>query len=95
MNWKKLQTLDCPACGKPLTKNLLGYNCTKCEFKIGNKKFESVVASTYRSRTSESEDESFDRAFDEQAERDEMDLEGDDYAPCACGMPKIACKCWE
>ena len=79
MNWKKLQTLQCPSCYADLSSNLLGYICTKaCGFQIGKRKFDSVVESLYKKkRPAQSDDEAFDAAFDKQMERDFE--ETDDY----------------
>ena len=80
MNWKKLQTLQCPSCYADLSSNLLGYICTKaCGFQIGKAKFDSVVESLYKGKKrapAMTEEESFEQLQNMGHEEEPEDFSG-------------------
>ena len=48
MNWKKLQSMECPKCSAKLIVGHEVYSCSACDFKIREKKFNEVVESLYK-----------------------------------------------
>ena len=48
MNWDSLKDLKCPQCRSFLVTANNFYNCSECEFKISEKKFNQIVDKMYK-----------------------------------------------
>lgn len=43
LNWKALESMECPKCACRVIKSEWGYNCAVCNFKISEVKFNDLI----------------------------------------------------
>lgn len=43
LNWKALESMECPKCACRVIKSEWGYNCAVCNFKISEVKFNELI----------------------------------------------------
>ena len=47
MKWNNLKEMKCPSCDGAVQKIHIGYQCSKCHFKISREKFDGLVEKLY------------------------------------------------
>ncbi len=48
LNWKALESMECPKCACRVIKSEWGYNCAVCDFKISEVKFNDIINNMMR-----------------------------------------------